>query len=324
MTLAVILGLVIPWFVFILLQKSEAAKPEAALAETEAAFVETEATQPQPEEPALTVTVLMPGGELEDMPLDEYVLCAVLGEMPADFETEALKAQAVVARTYALRRSTVNGKHSGGAVCTDSTCCQAFCGVQAYLDKGNTEQNVEKIRQAVAQTSTQVLTYNGQLIEATYFSCSGGRTEDALAVWGQDIPYLRSVESPGEEGAAHYIDTVTFTVSQLEQALGTELNDMWLGQATYTQGGGVDTITIGTKQYKGTEIRQKLGLRSTAFVMTVVGDTVTVTTKGYGHRVGMSQYGAEAMAVQGSDYEQILLYYYPGTVLQPYTNKNGN
>ena len=285
---------------------------------------QTEAVETTPAEPELTIAVLMPEGNLEDMQLDEYVLCAVLGEMPADFEPEALKAQAVVARTYGLRRGTINGKHSGGAVCTDSTCCQAFCDVQAYLDKGNTEQNVEKIRRAVSQTSGQVLTYNGELIEATYFSCSGGRTEDALAVWGQDIPYLRSVESPGEEGAAHYIDTVTFTVTQLEQALDTELSDMWLGQATYTQGGGVDTITIGSKQYKGTEIRQKLGLRSTAFVMTAVGDTVTVTTKGYGHRVGMSQYGAEAMAVQGSNYEEILLYYYPGTLLQTYLTKNGN
>lgn len=310
--LAVILGLGIPWIIFTVAHKTQ---KEQLPPETVA---QAQPTQ-QPTEPQFLLPVLMADGSVENMELDAYVTCAVLGEMPADFESEALKAQAVVARTYALRRFRLQPKHDGGAVCTDYACCQAFCSEAEYLQKGNTQQDLDKISEAVSQTHGQVLKYEGQLIEATYFSCSGGRTEDALAVWGQDIPYLQAVDSPGEEEAAHYIDTVTFTLSELEQALGTSLEGNWLGAVTYTQGGGVDTISIGSTQYKGTQLRQLLGLRSTAFVMTAVGDTVTVTTKGYGHRVGMSQYGADAMAVNGSSYQDILSYYYPGTALETYT-----
>ena len=306
--MAVILGLGIPWLVYTLAQKDMPAQTEAGADITEPST--------QPSEGHFLLPVLMPDGTVEDMELEAYVTCAVLGEMPASFEAEALKAQAVVARTYALRRFSLQQKHEGGAVCTDYACCQAFCTAQEYLSKGNTQQDLDKISQAVSQTQSQVLKYDTQLIEATYFSCSGGRTEDAVAVWGQDIPYLRSVDSPGEEEAAHYIDTVTFTVSELEQALETDLEGNWLGAVSYTDGGGVDTITIGATEYKGTQLRQLLGLRSTAFVMTAVGDTVTVTTKGFGHRVGMSQYGADAMAVSGSTYDEILAYYYPGTDLE--------
>lgn len=263
--------------------------------------------------------VILPDGTTTQMPLDLYVTCAVLGEMPADFEDEALKAQAVVARTYALRRYTVAQKHDGGAVCTDYACCQAFCTEAEYLENGHDQQSLDKISHAVADTTGLVLSYEGELIEATYFSCSGGRTEDAKAVWGEEVPYLQSVISPGEEGASHYIDTVTFTVEQLEQQLGVALTGNWLGNVTYTEGGGVDTIEIGQKTFRGTQVRSLLNLRSTAFVMTAVGQTVTVTTKGFGHRVGMSQYGADAMALQGSTFDQILCYYYPGTTLETWT-----
>ena len=311
LTLAVILGLGVPWLIY-----SVAAKwlPRQSVQEPSQAIRQTQ----QETVGEFSLPVILEDDSVVNMELDEYVLCAVLGEMPADFETEALKAQAVVARTYALRRYETNWKHEGGAVCTDSTCCQAYCSVEKYLEKGNTEQSLEKISQAVEATANQVLCYDGDLIEATYFSCSGGRTEDALAVWGQDIPYLRSVDSPGEEEASHYIDTESFSVDELEAALGRELEGDWLGAVTYTQGGGVDTIVIGGEEYKGTQIRQLLGLRSTAFVMTAVGKTVTVTTKGYGHRVGMSQYGADAMALKGDSYVEILAYYYPGTTLERY------
>lgn len=312
--LAVILGLAIPWILFTVMEKKMLSQPDA-LPEPEAT---EEPTGTQPTQPGVYLPVLLPDGTQVEMKLDDYVTCAVLGEMPADFETEALKAQAVVARTYALRRNTLQWKHDGGAVCTDPGCCQAYCSQTDYTNAGNTEQSLNKILDAVAQTGGQVLTYEGELIEATYYSCSGGRTEDALAVWGQEIPYLQSVESPGEEDASHYIDTVTFSISQMEQALGTSLTGAWLGPVTYTRGGGVEGIEIGGTVYKGTELRQLLGLRSTAFVMTAVGDTVTITTKGYGHRVGMSQYGADAMAVAGSTYEQILSHYYPGAALEQY------
>ena len=263
--------------------------------------------------------VLLDGGKLQQMELEEYVACVVLAEMPASFESEALKAQAVVARTYALKRHRSDNKHEGGAVCTDPACCQAYCTREAYLKKGGSISSVEKVFQAVESTRGQVITYNGTLIEATYFSCSGGRTEDAVAVWGADIPYLQAVDSPGEESATHYMDTVTFSVKEFAQRMGLEqsrLTGNWIGAITYTSGGGVDTIRFAGQQFSGTTVRQKLNLRSTAFVITAVGSTVTVTTKGYGHRVGMSQYGAEAMAVSGKNHRQILSYYYQGTTLE--------
>lgn len=281
----------------------------------------TQSSETQDAQREFMLPVLTAEGTVEQMRLNDYVTCVVLAEMPAEFDIEALKAQAVVARTYALRRYQSGEKHVKRAVCTDSACCQAFCTQRSFLDRGESQENLQKVVDAVEQTEDQVLTYAGALIEATYFSCSGGRTEDALAVWGAEIPYLQAVDSPGEEKASHYMDTVSFTVQDFAERMGLEpssLSGNWIGPITYTAGGGVDTIRIGGHSYKGTTVRQKLGLRSTAFVITAVGNSVTVTTKGFGHRVGMSQYGAEAMAVSGSDYGQILSYYYQGTKLEKF------
>lgn len=284
--------------------------------------VPTVATAPQREASALTVTVLTEGGTLQQMDMDTYLTGVVLAEMPASFDMEAQKAQAVVARTYALRRSTVAPKHEGNAVCTEASCCQGYISALRYAESGGDDDGISRIRRAVTETSGQVLTYGGQLIEATYFSCSGGMTEDAVAVWGTDIPYLQSTASPGEENAAHFADSVFFSPNEFASCLGTSLwgtPDSWLGAVTYTDGGGVDTMEIGGKTYGGTELRALLGLRSTAFTMTATEDGILVETRGYGHRVGMSQYGAEAMAVAGSGYEEILKHYYAGAELSEYT-----
>lgn len=251
----------------------------------------------------------------ETFNLEEYIVGVVLAEMPADFHEEALRAQAVVARTYTARKMG-NQKHSDAAVCVDSSCCQAYIAPDRYLEGGGSESDVEKIRQAVQATENMVLQFEGQLIEATYFSCSGGKTEDAVAVWGSDVPYLQSVNSPGEEKAAHYMDTVTFSLASFCEKIGIEkhaVSESLIGQISYTNGGGVDSIQLGGVTFSGVTLRQKLGLRSTAFVITSVGDSVTVTTKGFGHRVGMSQYGADAMAIAGSTWDEILLHYYQGT-----------
>lgn len=265
------------------------------------------------------LTVLMQDGRAAEMELNAYLTGVVLGEMPADFMPEALKAQAVVARTYTLRRCLMkNAKHAQAPICTDSTCCQAFCGAEEYLARGGSRESVEKVSRAVADTDGLVLTYNGELIEATYFSCSGGRTEDAVAVWGTDVSYLQSVDSPGEENAAHFVDSVRYTAEEFCELLGVQLTgrpESWFGTITYTNGGGVDSMQIGGKTYSGVELRKLLSLRSTAFAIRAVGNSVTITTKGFGHRVGMSQYGAEAMAQQGADYAQILSHYYTGTSL---------
>ena len=279
---------------------------------------QTQPEQTMPTAVSLPVLVRQEGDRVDVWDMDTYLEGVVLAEMPASFEAEALKAQAVAARTYARKAYITGGKHKNGALCNNPGCCQAYISREDYLARGGTRENVEKVCQAVRATSGQVLTYGGELIEATYFSCSGGMTEDAAAVWGTDYPYLKSVESPGEEKAEYYEETVVFTPEQFQQALGVELTgktEDWIAVTSYTKGGGVDKMVIAGHTYTGTQLRQLLGLRSTAFRAEATDGGISVTTKGYGHRVGMSQYGAEAMAVAGSSYDQILRHYYPGTEL---------
>jgi len=258
------------------------------------------------------------GDTVTDEDMDAYLVGVVLAEMPASFEPEALKAQSVVARTYARKAYITGGKHGDGSVCTESACCQAYTDPASYLENGGTRENVDKIRRAVGDTSGEVLTYDGKIIEATYFSCSGGSTEDAAAVWGTEYPYLQAVESPGEEAAAYFRSTAEFTREEVESRLDITLAgnpETWISSVTYTDGGGVDTICIGGVYFRGTEVRSRLGLRSASFSMEPHDQGITVTTKGFGHRVGMSQYGADAMAVDGSTYQEILAHYYRGTQL---------
>ena len=255
---------------------------------------------------------------VEEMELDDYVAGVLLGEMPADFELEALKAQAVATRTYTLRRVIGQSKHSDAHVCTDAACCQAFVREDGYQ---GTEENLQKMKSAVQLTTGQVLTYHGELIEATYFSSSGGRTEDAAAVWGTSVPYLQSVSSPGEQ-TKNAQRQFSYSVEEFCTRLGLS-NTLTLTdgsiQLIYTEGGGVKEMRIGSAAFSGTEIRTLLELPSTVFQVSVEEDFVSITTSGSGHRVGMSQYGAEAMAVDGKTYDEILSHYYPGTTLETFT-----
>ena len=270
-----------------------------------------------------TVTLLKEDGQIIKMPLADYLAGVVLAEMPASFEPEALKAQTVVARTYTIRAANGASKHKGADVCTDSACCQGYTETESYLRDGGTWEDIQHIRQVVSYTDGQVLTYDGELIEATYFSCSGGSTEDAVAVWGTDVPYLQSVPSPGEEDAAHYTDTVMYPVAEFASRLGISPNGdtaKWGADVSYTNGGGVDSMTVDGVTFTGTQLRNLLELRSTAFTLAVEENVVTIKTRGYGHRVGMSQYGADAMAATGSNYAEILSHYYRGTELTRYTD----
>ncbi len=290
--------------------------PEAPEAST------TEQSQSQPQvqssgDADRTVGVLQASGEVEQMDLESYLVGVVLGEMPADFELEALKAQAVVARTYTCRRLN-QGKHDNASVCTDPACCQAFRKEEDYISQGGTRESVDRVRQAIRETAGDVLTYQGNLIDATYFSCSGGFTEDAVAVWGQDVPYLQAVESPGEEDAPRFSDELSLSAQELAEKLGVDGSgpvSEWFGTQTRTEGGGVDEIEICGEIFTGKELRRLLGLRSTAFEVEVQGDTVRFETRGFGHRVGMSQYGAQAMAKDGKTYQEILAHYYCQTEL---------
>lgn len=267
---------------------------------------------------SLPVLLRYSDGMVVQEELDHYLAGVLLAEMPASFSPEALKAQAVAARTFARKAWETGGKHGDGSVCTEPGCCQAYIDPETYLQSGGTAEGAAKVEKAVAATSGICLQYEGELIEATYFSCSGGRTEAAVAVWGTEYPYLQVVDSPGEETARWYTDTVTFTEEQFCNALNVNLEgkpEDWFGPVVYTEGGGVDSMMIGGESYEGTRLRSLLKLRSTVFSVDVTEEGIIITTMGYGHRVGMSQYGAEAMAAKGSNYEEILAHYYPGTEL---------
>ena len=281
---------------------------------------ETEFRPIDPQQPTnrvrLTMRLRQGDGTVTEMDMDEYLVGVILAEMPSTFGAEAKKAQAVAARTFARKAYVTGGKHKDSSVCNEPGCCQAYLTQSEYLALGGSQEAIDQAEAAVAATSGLVLMYQGKLIEATYFSCSGGSTEDAVAVWGTDYPYLRAVDSPGEEYAVHYEDEVQFTKSELEGKLGISLTANWVGSTTYTAGGGVDSITLGGKTFTGKQLRSLLGLRSTAFAIEPTSEGARIRTKGFGHRVGMSQYGADAMAMGGSTYAEILTYYYQGATLE--------
>ena len=239
-------------------------------------------------------------GVAQTMNLEEYITGVVLGEMPVSFDTDALKAQAVATRTYTLQQLA-----AGKSLSDDPSVCQAF----VPADTASAE-NLQKVQKAVRETAGEVLTYDGNLITATYFSCSGGKTEDASAVWGGNVPYLKSVESPGEEFASVFESTVTVSPEEFQNTLG--ISDTGISAITYTPGGGVETITFGDTTFYGTDLRDLFSLRSTMFSLEITGDAAVFSVRGNGHRVGMSQYGAQAMAEQGNDYRDILKWYYTG------------
>ncbi len=314
---AVILGVCLPRTVMSLagfwLPREE--EPESSQS-TQQTAVQTFPTQPSSIPVPVYIPVLTDKTSIRVLELENYVLGVVLAEMPAYFEEEALKAQAVVARTYALRRIAQGDRHPDGAVCASSGCCQAYISPEEYLEKRGSQADVNRIRQAVLETAGEIVCYAGSVAETTYFSCSGGKTEDALEVWGEGYPYLQSVSSPGEEEAFTYRVTKTLSANAFAQKLGRDLSGdpaEWLGKATYTRGGGIKTMDISGKTYTGAKLRQLLGLNSTSFTVTAKGDTIIIETAGKGHRVGMSQYGADAMAATGKKYLEILSYYYPGT-----------
>ena len=267
---------------------------------------------PQPTGDAATVLTVQVDGQPEEMTLRDYLVGVLMGEMPASYPMEALKAQAVAARTYTLRRLS-----GGGVLSDDPTVCQAYIPVSKAPEKfgDQTEELLGKLQTAVEETDSQVLMYNGELISATYFSCSGGRTESAQAVWGGDVPYLVSVESPGEEDSSGYASQTEFSVEEVKSRLG--ISDLGVSDVSYTEGGGIDQMTIGGKTFSGTELRKLLELRSTMFTMEVGPETVVFSVTGYGHRVGMSQNGARVMAENGNSYQEILTWYYTGAEIVP-------
>ena len=306
----------------VLLVETDAAQNEAAQS------VSGAADDLDPAEALDNRTVrLLAGEEILELSMEDYLTGVLLSEMPVDFFT--------------------GGAQGTGGCCPDvyvpeARKPKAYAGrrvrglrLLSGVDKpGDLERKYgddftavwQSAQKLVRESAGEVLTFGGELIDAVYFSCSGGATEAAVAVWGTDVPYLQSVESPGEEIAPRFSSQEIFAPAEFSEILRAENPDVhltgspetWVGETAYTEGGSVETCVIGGIAFSGTKLRQLFGLNSARFTLTLKDGQFVFDVQGFGHRVGMSQYGAESMARIGFSYRSILLYYYQGAEIGRY------
>ncbi len=257
--------------------------------------------------------------------LEEYLVGVVSAEMPAVFSEEALKAQSVAARTYAMKKiNSGTDAHPQAELCTDYAHCQAYVSPEEQKEKWGSDygKNMSKIKKSVYSTKGEYLSYNGEVAVAVFHSCSNGITEKASDVWGGDVPYLTNVPSEGDFERDDYCSKKELTVEEFVQTVsqfcGKELSDIeeLMGDIKYTSGENVASIKLCDIEFSGVDVRKMFGLRSTAFDISFVDDKVIFDVYGNGHGVGMSQYGADSMAKKGKTYALILSHYYPGTELK--------
>ena len=305
------------------IQKKEVLS-EAEIIENTNQQLQTEENMPYEYNKYATIRLLhQKTGEVEELPIDTYLYSVVSAEMPVDYELEALKAQAVVARTYTIYQiSNSNGKHEGADICDDSTCCQAWISKEDRLarwDESVRENNWNKIAQAVDSTAGKIIVYDGKPIDAFFHSNSGGKTELPVNVWGgSEFPYLQSVETSGEDAYTQYSSSVTMTKMDLLNKLKEKHPEVQIDFNAddaikileYTDGGRIRTIKFGNIEISGVEARSILGLKSANFEVKIEGENVIFTVKGYGHGVGLSQTGSDSMAKSGSNYEEIIKHFY--------------
>lgn len=262
---------------------------------------------------------------IEHIPLEEYVVGVVAAEMPADFELEALKAQALTARTYIVKQMLNDQpiQLPKGANVTDTIMHQVYYSNDELkqLWGADYDWKMKRITEAVQATQGQIVTYNNIPIEASFFSTSNGFTENSEAYWENDFPYLKSVASPWDQKSPKFYHRTVMSVAEFEQKLGVTLpKDGSVGVViSRTPGKRVDVVEINGKRFKGREVREKLDLKSTDFTWVRKGNDIIITTKGYGHGVGMSQYGANFLAKQGKTYDKIVKYYYRGVTISSAT-----
>lgn len=268
-------------------------------------------------------------GETQELPLDEYLYGVVSAEMPASFETEALKAQAIVARTYTLYKIiNSNKKHGESDICDDSTCCQAWISKEDRLEKwAEDDRNTywSKIVNAVNSSQGKIITYEGKPINAFFHANSGGATEAPVNVWGgTGYPYLQTVTTSGEDAYSQYDSKVTVTKKEFEEKIKNLHSDFEIDFKEeecikieeYTEGNRVKTIKVGNLKLSGVEMRNIFELRSANFKIAIGGNNIKFEVIGYGHGVGMSQTGADSLAKQGKSYEEIIKHYYTGVEIE--------
>lgn len=267
-------------------------------------------------------------GEIEEINIDEYLYGVVSAEMPANFHEEALKAQSLVARTYTIYKIVNGSKHEGADICDSASCCQAWISKEDRFSKWNEaecENNWKKIVNAVEATKGQIITYEGDPINAFFHSNSGGTTETPTNVWGGgNYPYLQTVETVGEDAYTQYSSNVTLKKDEVIQKIKEYHSDIEINFENEneiqilenTESGRVKKIKFGNKEISGVEARTIFGLKSAKFTVKIEGDNVLFDVLGYGHGVGMSQTGADSMAKLGNDYQTIIKHYYTGVEIQ--------
>lgn len=273
-------------------------------------------------------------GKVRKMDFEEYVTCVTASEMPSSFDEEALKAQSVAARTYTMAKIIKYEEkrpeaHPDAPICS-STHCQAYKSEKELIachEEGWEKEGFEKVKKACKETEGQLLYYDGELVmQPLFFSSSGGQTENSEDVFVGAYPYLVSVSSPYEEGARHENEEKIFGAYEIKQRMESKYPDRQTGNLgadsfkvlSRTAGGRVNEMQIGQSKYKGTEVRNALGLSSALFSISIKttedgSAKVVFTSDGFGHGVGLSQYGADGMAKKGKDHREILTHYYTGT-----------
>ena len=279
----------------------------------------------QPDQPIMVPVYLTEAKKVVNIPLEEYVRGVLAAEVPADFELEALKAQAMAARTYVVKRMVEWDRSNvpvRDAVVTDSAIHQVFVGADDLPNlwpASKADANLDKLTRAVRETRDLILTYDGRPINATFFSTSNGYTENSEDYWSDYTPYLRSVPSPWDARLSpRYKETVSLDAGEVMRKLGvgalapSQAGASGMKVLERTQGGRIKTISIGNRTFTGREVREKLGLNSTHFEWKWNGNRIEFTTYGYGHGVGMSQWGANGMAKEGKTAEEIVKHYYTG------------
>lgn len=263
------------------------------------------------EHPLIEVTIQRSEtDEIETIPLEQYVASVVASEMPAQFELDALKAQAIAARTYIVNHLL----HEDEELISDTTNHQVYRNKSELQSLWGTDFHWkwEKINRAVAETESLIITYENEPITPTFFSMSNGYTEDAEHYWGNELPYLKSVESKWEEDLPNFVTQEVFTFAEINELLNTTIqNGSKISvKVNRTPSNRVSEVQIAEQSFSGRSIREKLNLRSTDFTIEQKNNHFIFTTKGYGHGVGMSQYGANGMAEEGKTYDEIITYYY--------------